>query len=142
VGSDIEWTDVVWNPVVGCARVSTGCGGNDGGGCYAERQAYRLARFPQTKDVYAGLTRMTKGGPRWTGEAREVPARLAEPLRWKKPRRVFVNSMSDLFHKDISNEYIAAVFGVMAASPLHTFQILTKRARSRPAANTSPSKIC
>ena len=76
---------------------------------------------------HKGLTIMGKHGPRWTGEVRFLPERLGEPLRWRKPRRVFVNSMSDLFHEGVSNEQIAAVFGVMAACPQHTFQVLTKR---------------
>jgi protein gp37 len=76
---------------------------------------------------HRGLTVMTKHGPRWTGEVRFLPERLSEPLHWRKPRRVFVNSMSDLFHEALTNEQIAAVFGVMAAAPRHTFQVLTKR---------------
>lgn len=69
-----------------------------------------------------------KKGPKWNGKVRMVPEKLDAPLRWRKPRSVFVNSMSDLFHEDVSDEYIAAVFGVMAACPQHTFQVLTKRA--------------
>jgi protein gp37 len=99
----IEWADFVWNPVRGCSRVSAGCGGSDGGGCYAERQAYRFSG---------------PGGP-YEG--------LIEPLRWKKPRRIFVDSMSDLFHEAFPFEYIAEVFAIMAISPRHTYQILTKR---------------
>jgi protein gp37 len=76
---------------------------------------------------YEGLARIGKNGPRWTGVVRMVPEHLADPLRWKRPRRVFVNSMSDLFHEGLTNEEIAAVFGVMAAAPKHTFQVLTKR---------------
>jgi len=128
--SSIQWTDKVWNPTIGCSRVSAGCGDGavKGGGCYAERMAHRLATMPHTKDLYAGLTRMTKGGPRWTGEVKLVADRLADPLGWKKPQKIFVNSMSDLFHEALTNEQIAAVFGVMAAAPQHQFQILTKRA--------------
>lgn len=120
----IEWTDATWNPVRGCSRVSEGCRN-----CYAERTA---ARFSGPGQPYEGLAeRRGKGTglPRWTGEVRLVPDHLADPLRWRKPRRIFVNSMSDLFHERLSNEAIAAVFGVMAAAPQHTFQILTKRAR-------------
>ncbi|HVY65922.1 MAG TPA: phage Gp37/Gp68 family protein [Gammaproteobacteria bacterium] len=115
----IEWTDRVWNPVRGCALVSPGCTN-----CYAMRQAHR---FSGEGAAYAGLTRLTTHGPVWTGRARLVPGILAEPLRWGKPARVFVNSMSDLFHDDLTNEQIAAVFGVMAATPWHTYQVLTKR---------------
>lgn len=115
--TSIEWTDATWNPVVGCRRVSPGCEH-----CYAETMAKRLAAMGQKR--YLGL--VTDRG-RWTGEARMVPDALDKPLRWRKPRMVFVNSMSDLFHEDVSFDYIAAVFGVMAASPEHTFQVLTKR---------------
>lgn len=127
--TSIEWTDVTWNPVRGCSRVSPGCGGARGeGGCYAERLA---ARFSGPGLPYEGLARRSekRGLPQWTGVVRLVPEHLADPLRWKRPRRVFVNSMSDLFHEGLSNETIAAVFGVMAAAPQHTFQILTKRAK-------------
>jgi protein gp37 len=113
----IEWCDVVWNPIVGCSRVSAGCEH-----CYAERVAHR-----GMSAQHRGLTVMGKKGPRWTGEVRFLPERLAEPLSWRKPRRVFVNSMSDLFHERVSDEQIAAVFGVMAATPQHAYQILTKR---------------
>lgn len=122
--TDIEWTDESWNCLRGCSRISPGCGSSDGGGCYAEAQAHR---FSGPGGPYEGLTRLTKGGPRWTGKIMLVPEKLAEPLSWRKPRLVFVNSMSDLFHEDVPNEYIAAVFGVMAAATRHTFQILTKR---------------
>ncbi len=116
----IEWTDATWNPVRGCSRVSPGCQH-----CYAERMARRSDR---PGGAYEGLTVLAHDGPRWNGKVRLVPEKLDEPLRWRKPRMVFVNSMSDLFHEDIPNEFIAAVFGVMAASPQHTFQVLTKRA--------------
>jgi protein gp37 len=117
--SDIEWTDATWNVVRGCARVSPGCEN-----CYAERQAHR---FSAPGAPYAGLTIMGKHGPRWVGKARFMPGLLDQPLRWTRPRRVFVNSMSDLFHDDISFEQIAAIFGVMGACKQHTFQVLTKR---------------
>jgi protein gp37 len=123
VGNDtsIEWTDATWNPVRGCTRVSAGCEN-----CYAEKVA---ARFSGPGLPYEGLARIGKNGARWTGEVRMVPEHLADPLRWKKPRRIFVNSMSDLFHDGLTNQDIAAVFGVMAAAPQHTFQVLTKRAQ-------------
>ncbi len=103
----------------GCSVVSPGCSS-----CYAMKQAHR---FSGPGQQYEGLTKLTKGGPVWTGDVRLVPEKLEEPLRWRKPRRVFVNSMSDLFLEKVPNEFIAAVFGVMAASPIHTFQVLTKR---------------
>lgn len=124
--TSIQWTTgpdgtpgKTWNPVRGCSRVSDGCTN-----CYAMRQAHRFSGEGQP---YEGLTTIRKGKVDWTGHARFVPELLAAPLKWRKPRRVFVNSMSDLFHESLSNEEIAAVFGVMAACPQHTFQVLTKR---------------
>jgi protein gp37 len=118
--SAIEWTDASWNPIRGCSRVSEGCRH-----CYAEGVA---ARFAGPGRPYEGLARFTPTGPQWTGKIRLVPEVLEEPLRWKKPRRVFVNSMSDLFHADVPEAFIEEAFGVMAAARRHTFQILTKRA--------------
>jgi protein gp37 len=123
--TNIEWTDETWNPTRGCSRVSPGCGQGPDGGCYAERQAIRQSG-PGGK--YHGLVRSGPSGPRWTGRVAFDPVKLTEPCRWRAPRRVFVNSMSDLFHEALSDEQIAAVFGVMAQCPQHTFQILTKRA--------------
>lgn len=117
--SSIEWTSETWNPVLGCSRVSAGCEH-----CYAETFVHR-----GLTEAHRGLTVLGKHGPRWKGTVRFLPERLETPLRWKKPRRVFVNSMSDLFHEALSNEQIAAVFGVMAACPQHMFQVLTKRAK-------------
>lgn len=111
----ISWTDSTWNPIRGCTRVSPGCVN-----CYAETMA---SRFAGPGQPYEGTVR--EG--RWNGEIRLVPEHLADPLRWKRPRRVFVNSMSDLFHDGVPDEYVAATFAVMAASRDHTFQILTKR---------------
>lgn len=112
--TSIEWTDATWNPVTGCTKVSAGCKH-----CYAETVAGRFwaKQYPPNAD----------GSPRRFTDVRCHPERLEEPLRWRKPRRVFVNSMSDLFHEDVPDEFIAAVFGVMAACPQHTFQALTKR---------------
>lgn len=118
--TSIEWTEKTWNPVRGCSVVSAGCTN-----CYAMRTAHR---FSGPGGKYEGLTRARKNlGPVWTGEVRFVPEKLEEPLRWRKPARVFVNSMSDLFHEGVTDEQIAAVFGVMASCPQHTFQVLTKR---------------
>lgn len=116
----IEWTDATWNPTRGCSRVSPGCVN-----CYAERVAMRFSGEGQP---YAGLAKLRGGRPGWTGKVRLVPEMLARPLHWRKPRQVFVNSMSDLFHEALSDEEIAAVVGVMAACPQHSFQVLTKRA--------------
>jgi protein gp37 len=115
----ISWTDETWNPTRGCRRVSPGCEH-----CYAERQAIRMSN---AGGAYEGLVKLTKNGPRWTGKGRLVVEQLTKPLSWRAPRRIFVDSMSDLFFEASSNEEIAAVFGVMAAAPRHTFQILTKR---------------
>lgn len=117
--SSIEWTDATWNPVRGCTRVSEGCRH-----CYAERIA---ARFSGPAMPYEGLARNVQGEPHWTGEVRLVESHLGDPLRWTKPRRIFVNSMSDLFHEKLSDADIDRVFAVMLRAPQHTFQILTKR---------------
>ena len=109
-GSKIEWTETTWNPVTGCTKASPGCAN-----CYAEKMAHRLKAMGQAK--YAN-----EFTPTFHPEA------LSEPLKWRKPRRVFVVSMGDLFHDAITDEQIAAVFGAMAACPQHTFQVLTKRA--------------
>lgn len=111
--STIEWTDETWNPTVGCSKVSPGCDN-----CYAVRVAAR-----EMQPAHRGLT---KDGD-WTGEVRRLPDRLEQPMHWRRPRRVFVDSMSDLFHPDVTDAFIADVFAVMAACPRHTFQVLTKR---------------
>ena len=118
----IEWTDATWNPVAGCTVVSPGCAN-----CYAIRMAARLAAMGQAK--YLGLTRSTADGPSWTGKVVCDEASLDIPLRWRKPRFVFVNSMSDLFHAEVPEPFIRRVWNTMAAAPQHTFQILTKRPR-------------
>lgn len=117
--SAIEWTDATWNPVRGCTRVSEGCRN-----CYAERIA---ARFSEPGQPYEGLAKRTPSGPRWTGKIMTVEHLIEAPLHWKKPRRIFVNSMSDLFHEKISLLTIGRIFNVMAAAHWHTFQVLTKR---------------
>lgn len=107
--SDIEWTDETWNPVTGCTKVSPGCAH-----CYAETFAERFRGVP--------------GHPFEQGfDLKLWPERLTKPFTWKKPRKVFVNSMSDLFHEDVSDYFIADVWAAMARAQQHTFQILTKR---------------
>lgn len=129
----IEWTDASWNPVVGCSIVSPGCTN-----CYAMKMAHRLqamAGKPRwTKNLggtghYAGTTKVVNGNAVWTGKLALAPEHvLTAPLRRKKPTTYFVNSMGDLFHEDCPDEWIDKVFAVMALSPQHTFQVLTKRA--------------
>jgi protein gp37 len=109
LNSSIEWTDATWNPVRGCTKISPGCAH-----CYAERFAERF--------------RGVKGHPFEQGfDLRLVPEKLHEPLRWKQPKRIFVNSMSDLFHDGVPDHYIAQVASVMVQANWHTYQVLTKR---------------
>lgn len=138
--STIEWTDATWNPIRGCSRVSPGCGGpNHAGGCYAEKIA---ARFSGPGQPFEGFAERTQHGGRWTGKMALVEEALTLPLRWRKPRRIFVNSMSDLFHEALPDEAIDRVFAVMALAPQHTFQLLTKRAeRMRRYMTTSAQTI-
>lgn len=117
--STIEWTDATWNPSRGCSLVSAGCTN-----CYAMRLAHR---FSGPGGAYEGLTKTTSHGPVWTGEIRVVPELLDEPLHWSTPRRIFVNSMSDLFHEAVPDDFIGQVWRRMAWNQQHTFQILTKR---------------
>jgi protein gp37 len=116
----IEWTNRTWNPLRGCSRVSEGCRH-----CYAEAIA---ARFSQPGNTFHGFAERTADGPRWTGAVTLLKDKLPEPFTWKKPQRVFVNSMSDLFHEALPDEAIDKVFAVMALTPQHTYQVLTKRA--------------
>ena len=141
--SNIEWTDETWNPVTGCTPVSPGCLN-----CYAAGMARRLEAMGRPE--YVGLTVHRKVAPKrfpneevedlvvggrcavgsrvvFSGKVNCLEDRLAEPLHWRKPRRVFVNSMSDLFHEAVPFEFIDRVFALMALCPQHTFQVLTKR---------------
>lgn len=126
-GSSIEWCDATWTIAVGCSRVDHRCDH-----CYAIPFVHRNLHAS-----HEGLTKLrgkdaARPGVDWNGTVRTLSERLADPLRWRKPRRVFVGSMTDLFHHKIPLEYIAAVFGVMAACPQHCFLVLTKRpARAR-----------
>lgn len=140
--TSIEWTEATWNPIRGCSRISQGCVN-----CYAETQA---ARWSGPGGPYEGLINDKR---RWNGVVRMVPEHLLDPLRWERPRLVFVNSMSDLFHESLGWRDIAAVFGAMAMAPRHTFQLLTKRAdvmrlwfmeleRMATASGCHPADIC
>ena len=107
--SHIEWTDATWNPVTGCSKISPGCKF-----CYAERLSRRLQAMGQ-KNYGNGF------------EVTLQPHMLEHPLRWRRPRRVFVNSMSDLFHDDVPDTYVVQVFEIMGRAPWHQYQLLTKR---------------
>ena len=117
-GSGIEWTEATWNPVTGCTKVSSGCLN-----CYAERMSLRLQAMgqPNYRDGFA---------------VRTHEHMLGLPLTWKQPRSVFVNSMSDLFHDDVPEEFIRRVFAIMKRAHWHTFQVLTKRSRRLCAARS------
>src|SRR5215212_8450294 len=107
--STIEWTDTTWNPVRGCTKITPGCTH-----CYASTFAERFRGVP--------------GHPYEQGfDLKLVPEKLPEPFRWTAPKRVFVNSMSDLFHKDVADEYVGRVVRVMELASWHTYQVLTKR---------------
>lgn len=120
--TSIEWTDKTWNPTRGCSPVSPGCKN-----CYAERQGGRFCAPGEPFEGFIQIGKNGKAGPHWTGKVDLIASKLEEPLHWRKPVRVFVNSMSDLFHEALDDEAISAVFAVMSQSPQHTFQILTKR---------------
>lgn len=131
-GTGIEWTDATWNPIVGCSIVSPGCTN-----CYAMKMAARIEAMQDSAvragkvvqaEHYAGTTKWVNGNAVWTGQLALASDRvLTQPLRWKRPRRIFVNSMGDLFHEGVPDEWISSVFAVMAQCPQHTFQVLTKR---------------
>ncbi len=107
--TQIEWTDATWNPVTGCSKITAGCDN-----CYAERFSERFRGVPDHPFEH-GFDLSLR------------PARLKQPLSWRQPRRIFVNSMSDLFHKNVPREFIDQVFDTMEAANWHTFQVLTKR---------------
>lgn len=115
----IEWTDATWNPITGCSVVSPGCTN-----CYAMRLAgTRLRHHPSRQ----GLTTDSKVGPVWNGQVRFNEGWLDQPLRWPRPRSIFVCAHGDLFHESVPDEWIDRVFAIMALAPRHTFQVLTKR---------------
>jgi protein gp37 len=123
--SAIEWTGATWNPLLGCTKVSQGCAS-----CYAIQSAWVKQHNPNPKvsDAYAGLVeKRPDGSLNWTGKVNLLPERLAQPLHWVKPRRIFVNSLSDLFHEQVPDAFIDRVVTVMALASQHTFQVLTKR---------------
>ena len=118
--TQIEWTDATWNPVAGCTLASSGCKH-----CYAMNMTKRLEAMGV--DKYKGLTKTIGRKVIWNGKVREDIDSLSAPHRWKKPRKIFVNSMSDLFHEQVSEQFIVSVWKVMEQTPHHNYQILTKR---------------
>lgn len=118
--TQIEWTDSTWNPVAGCSMVSAGCIN-----CYAMQMAKRLEAMGV--DKYNGLTHKNGKKNMWSDVIKEDIASLSIPRKWKKPRNIFVNSMSDLFHDNVSESFILSVWEVMRETPRHHYQILTKR---------------
>lgn len=124
MSSKIEWTEDTWNPIIGCDKVSEGCKN-----CYAIQTAWIRMHNEKMKEKYAGTVEKTAGGKlNWTGKISMHEPSLLKPLKTKKPTTFFVNSMSDLFHKDVPFSFIDKVFAVMALTPQHTYQVLTKRA--------------
>lgn len=120
--TSIEWTEETWNPIAGCSIHSPGCAK-----CYAMKQAFRIEMMGTTT-LYNGLTKKTKAGPVWTGALRAANDKVWNaPLRMKRPRMIFVNSMSDLFHEDLPVEWINRAFDIMEKADWHVYQILTKR---------------
>jgi protein gp37 len=118
--SEIEWTDATWNPISGCVMISPGCTN-----CYAMRMAARLQAMEHP--AYEGTTRKSGGRPVWTGKLHLNEQALSVPLRWRKPRKIFVNSMSDLFQDGVPISFVRRVWDTMEEAHWHTYQILTKR---------------
>jgi protein gp37 len=118
--SDIEWTDATWNPISGCSIISPGCTN-----CYAMRMAARLQAMEHP--AYLGTIRKSGGRPVWTGKVHLIHKALRIPLSWRKPRMIFVNSMSDLFQDGVAPEFIERIWATMAEAHWHIYQILTKR---------------
>jgi protein gp37 len=118
--SNIEWTEATWNPIAGCKIVSPGCTN-----CYAMRMAARLQAMGMEK--YAGTTRKSGRRQVWTGRVNVDADALSAPLQWRKPKRIFVNSMSDLFQERVDEKFVRRVWHVMERAHWHSFQILTKR---------------
>jgi len=127
--STIEWTETTWNPVVGCTKVSAGCKH-----CYAERMAKRLAAIARAAEAdgrnpgrAANYLHVINNHGRWNGKVYLDDGAVDDPRAWKRPRIIFVNSMSDLFHEDVPLDFIRRVFRTMNECPQHVFQVLTKR---------------
>lgn len=122
--SKIEWCDATWNVIGGCTKVSKGCEH-----CYALGMSWRMQNNPKAPDRYRGVVEKVDGELRWTGQVNLDHEALEQPLRWTKPRRIFVQSMGDLFHPDVPGTFIDQVMKTVLLAPQHTFMVLTKRAR-------------
>lgn len=132
MATGISWTDETLNFLAGCSKISDGCRN-----CYAINMAHRLPAMAKAledkgKDAgrlaaYKGLTRQKSTGLNWTGEVHFIPEALEQPFKWKKPRKIFVNSMSDCFHSEVKDEWLLRFFVLAEKTPRHTYQILTKR---------------
>lgn len=144
--SKIEWTDETWNFLAGCTKVSPGCGN-----CYAIGMAARVEKMsdalilqgkdPGRGEMYKGLTRKSPVGYEWTGQIAVSEKALFLPLKWRSPRKIFVNSMSDLFHEKVHDELLDKAFAIMALCPQHIFQILTKRPQRMQEYMSSPGRF-
>lgn len=122
----ISWADETWSPIIGCSKISAGCQN-----CYAERMAARLANM-NTPGYCDGVVELDEGRdlylPKWTSETVMLPAALTKPLHWRKPRKIFVVSMGDLFHESVPFEWVLKILGIIIATPWHQYYFLTKRA--------------
>jgi protein gp37 len=131
--TNISWTDATWNPIRGCSRVSEGCRN-----CYAEKIAHR---FSGEGLAYEGLVQLDAAGKstgKWNGKIEFIEDRLLDPMKWQNPRRIFVNSMSDLFHENVNRTDLRLILAVILLCPQHTFQVLTKRPENMKAILTEP----
>lgn len=136
MASKIEWTEETWNPTVGCDKISEGCKN-----CYAITMANRLAHIPNMTALYMDTVTTTAAGKHnWTGVVKVAESNFDKPFRFKKPTTFFVDSMSDLFHKDVPMHVIADVFAIMYLNKHHKFQVLTKRAERLLILNTDEFK--
>ena len=128
MSTKIEWTNETWNPIIGCSKISEGCKN-----CYAERMAGRLSNITKTAYYLKVVEQnrpallVIKGLPKWNGETQFINQQLLKPTQWKKPRKIFVCSMGDLFHESIPFEWIDVVFSIMSDIDQHIYQVLTKR---------------
>jgi protein gp37 len=116
----IEWTQETWNPIIGCTKISEGCKN-----CYAEKFAYRLSHNPKTMNNYVHVVDLVT--KKWSNKTQLIKSALTKPLKWKKSKMIFICSIGDLFHESVPFEWIDKVISLIGITPIHTFQILTKR---------------